>query len=133
MIGIVVVSHGDLAAQFVAVLEHVLGKQEQITAIGIDADDDMESRRTDMVSAVQKMNDGDGVIVLTDMFGGTPSNMAISIIEQENIEVLAGVNLPLLIKLATLRKQSSDIQSVVSQACDAGRKYINVASQILEE
>lgn len=133
MIGIVIVSHGGLAAEFVSVLEHIMGPQQNIIAVGIDAEDDMEQRRTDIVNAVKAADNGKGVIVLTDMFGGTPSNLAISIIDQEKVEVLAGVNVPLLIKMAALRKESDDIGVIVEKAQEAGRKYINIASKLLGE
>ncbi len=133
MIGIVIVSHGGLAGEFISVLEHVMGAQHNIIAVGIEADDDIEQRRTDIVNAVQTVDTGDGVIILTDMFGGTPSNLAISIMSRDKIEVLAGVNLPLLIKIAALRKDNTDIPSVVEKAQEAGRKYINVASRLLGE
>lgn len=132
MIGLVLVSHGELAQAFVDVLEHVVGPQEKVVVIGIAADDDMEARRDDIVKAVKNVDAGKGVIVLTDMFGGTPSNLAISIMDEENVEILAGVNLPLLIKLASLRKVSDKtIEEIVEQAQEAGRKYINVASLLL--
>jgi PTS system mannose-specific IIA component len=134
MIGLVLVSHGNLGEAFVEVLEHVVGPQEKISVIGIDPDDDMEQRRADIVAAVKGVDSGQGVIVLTDMFGGTPSNLAISIMDEQKVEVLAGVNLPLLIKLVSLRKQDDiALEEVVTRAQNAGRKYINVASLLLGE
>jgi PTS system mannose-specific IIA component len=130
MIGIVLVTHGRLAAEFRAALEHVVGPQKQIESIAIGPDDDIEQRRQDIVSAVSKVDTGAGVVVLTDMFGGTPSNLAISIMNGSNIEVIAAVNLPMLIKLASVRETSSLEQAVI-QAQDAGRKYIYVASRVL--
>ena len=130
MIGIVLVTHGRLASEFRAALEHVVGPQKQIESVTIGADDDIEQRRQDIVSAAAKVDSGAGVVVLTDMFGGTPSNLAISIMDSSNIEVIAGVNLPMLIKLASVRESSSLDQAVI-QAQDAGRKYIYVASRIL--
>ena len=130
MIGIVLVTHGRLAAEFRAVLEHVAGPQKQIESIAIGSDDDIEPRRQDIVSAVTKVDSGAGVVVLTDMFGGTPSNLAISIMNGSNIEVIAAVNLPMLIKLASVRETSSLEQAVI-QAQDAGRKYIYAASRVL--
>jgi PTS system mannose-specific IIA component len=130
MIGIVLVTHGRLAAEFRAALEHVVGPQKQIESIAIGPDDDIEQRRQDIVSAVTKVDSGAGVVVLTDMFGGTPSNLAISIMNGSNIEVIAAVNLPMLIKLASVRETSSLEQAVI-QAQDAGRKYIYVASRVL--
>jgi PTS system mannose-specific IIA component len=130
MIGIVLVTHGRLAAEFRAALEHVVGPQEQVEAIEIGPDDDIEQRRQEIVAAIRKVDSGDGVVVLTDMFGGTPSNLAISIMNGSNVEVIAGVNLPMLIKLASVRETSS-LEQAVLQAQDAGRKYIYVASRIL--
>src|SRR3979490_797281 len=130
MIGIVLVTHGRLAAEFRAALEHVVGPQKQIESIAIGPDDDIEQRRQDIVSAVTKVDSGAGVVVLTDMFGGTPSNLAISIMNGSNIEVIAAVNLPMLIKLAAVRETSSLEQAVI-QAQDAGRRYIYAASRVL--
>jgi PTS system mannose-specific IIA component len=130
MIGIVLVTHGCLAAEFLAALEHVVGPQKQIETIAIGPEDDIEQRRQDILVAVGKVDSGGGVIVLTDMFGGTPSNLAISIMNGSNIEVIAGINLPMLIKLASVRETASLEQAVI-QAQDAGRKYIYVASRVL--
>jgi len=130
MIGLVIVTHGRLAEEFVAATEHVVGPQEAIEAVSIGADDDMEKRRADILGAAQRVDAGDGVIILTDMFGGTPSNLAISVMEKANAEVIAGVNLPLLIKLASIRTEKS-LADAVSAAHEAGRKYINVASWVL--
>ena len=130
MIGVVLVTHGNLAKELVKVMEHVVGAQDQLTTITIDPDDDMEKRREDILSSVQFVDKGLGVIILTDMFGGTPSNLAISIMEQENIDIIAGVNLPMLIKLASVRSTKT-ITEAVAQAREAGQKYIMVASQVL--
>ena len=127
MIGIVVVSHGRLADEFVAAAEHVLGPQDQMRAVAIGPHDDMEERRGDILDAVRAVDRGDGVIVLTDMFGGTPSNLAISVIQQVRIEVIAGVNLPMLIKLAEVRARMGLADAALA-AQDAGRRYIRVAS-----
>jgi mannose PTS system EIIA component len=130
MIGIVLVTHGCLATEFLAALEHVVGPQKQIETIAIGPEDDIEQRRQDILVAVGKVDNGGGVIVLTDMFGGTPSNLAISIMNGTNIEVIAGINLPMLIKLASVRETASLEQAVI-QAQDAGRKYIYIASRVL--
>ena len=130
MIGVVVVTHGGLAAEFVAATEHVVGRQKNIRAVGITADEDMEIKRREILKAVQDVDDGHGVIVLTDMFGGTPSNLAISIMDRAKVEVIAGVNLPMLIKLAGVRG-NNDLKASIIAAQEAGRKYINVASQLL--
>lgn len=130
MIGLVIVTHGRLAEEFLSAMAHVVGPQEQASAICIAPDDDMEQRRKDILEAVQATDSGDGVIMLTDMFGGTPSNLAISLLDQAKLEVIAGVNLPMLIKLASARQQCSLTQAV-EQARDAGRKYISVASKVL--
>ncbi|HJS33445.1 MAG TPA: PTS sugar transporter subunit IIA [Alphaproteobacteria bacterium] len=130
MIGMVLVTHGRLAAEFIAALEHVVGPQRNIVAVCIGADDDMELRRKEIIEAVARVDDGAGVVVLTDMFGGTPSNLAISIIDKAKVEVIAGVNLPMLIKLTSVRN-SERLGEAVNSAREAGRKYINVASQLL--
>jgi len=130
MIGMVLVAHGHLASEFRAALEHVVGPQKQIASISIGPEDDMEQRRKDIIEAVKKVDVGDGVVVLTDMFGGTPSNLAISVMNGGNVEVVAGINLPMLIKLASVRDASS-LEQAVMQAQDAGRKYIYIASRVL--
>jgi PTS system mannose-specific IIA component len=132
MIGLVLVTHGNLAREFVAAMEHVVGPQEQVRAISIGPDDDMERRRADILAAAVEVDSGDGAILLTDMFGGTPSNLAISIIDRARVEVLAGVNLPMLIKLASVRRVEP-LAVAVTQARDAGRKYISVASTLLTD
>ena len=129
MIGIVLVTHGNLARELVAALEHVVGPQQCVSTVCISADDDMEKRRSEILEGARARDTGDGVIVLTDMFGGTPSNLAISIMGQARIEVLAGVNLPMLVKLASIR--SRPIADAVCMAQEAGRKYITVASHVL--
>ncbi len=130
MIGLVLVTHGMLAAEFRAALEHVVGPQDNMETISIGPDDDMELRRSEILDAVSRADDGDGVILMTDMFGGTPSNLAISVMDNVNVEVLAGVNLPMLIKLASIRSGNS-LSAAVDEAQRAGRKYINIASRIL--
>gem|GEM_PF-8289 len=130
MIGLVLVTHGRLAKEFVAATEHVVGAQEDMRAICIGPDDDMEQRRNDILEAVNQVNSGNGVIVLTDMFGGTPSNLSISIMDKEKVEVIAGINLPMLIRLAGFRTDGT-LEEAVDQAQEAGRKYISIASKIL--
>jgi mannose PTS system EIIA component len=130
MIGMVLVTHGHLATEFRAALEHVVGPQKQLISISIGAEDDMERRRADILEAIHKADSGDGVVLLTDMFGGTPSNLAISVMNGGNVEVLAGVNLPMLIKLASVR-DSATLEQAVLQAQDAGRKYVYIASRVL--
>ena len=130
MIGLVLVTHGQLASQFVAAMEHVVGPQEQVVSICIGPDDDMEQRRRDILDAVDQVDSGNGVILLTDMFGGTPSNLAISIMDKAKVEVIAGINLPMLIKLASVREQM-DLTDAVDKAQESGRKYISVASKVL--
>src|SRR5215470_19047482 len=127
MIGLVIVTHGGLAAEFVSAMEHVVGPQRGVAAICIGPDDDMERRRQDILDAADAVDEGQGVILLTDMFGGTPSNLAISIMEQTAAEVIAGLNLPMLIKLASVRSRQS-LEEAVAAAQEAGRKYISVAS-----
>ena len=130
MIGVVIVTHGNLACEFRAALEHVVGPQEQVETISIGPDDDLDAPRADMLAALDKVDSGEGVVVLTDMFGGSPSNLAISAMEKPDVEVVAGVNLPMLVKLASVRGECS-LDEAISQAQEAGRKYISVASQIL--
>lgn len=132
MIGIVLVSHGLLAQEFVSALEHVVGKQDQMASISLYSDDDIEVKREEILKAVQGVDNGKGVVILTDMFGGTPSNLAHSLLDMYGVEIIAGMNLPLLIKLASVRKTKS-LQDAVLDAQEAGKKYIHVASHILKE
>ncbi len=131
MIGIVIVTHGNLAQEFKLALEHIVGPQENMTAINIAADDDMEDRRNEISNAVAAADTGAGVIILTDLFGGTPSNMAISMMQDDKVEVIAGINLPMLVKLAGLR-ETKTILEAAELAQEAGRKYIHVASKVLQ-
>jgi mannose PTS system EIIA component len=130
MIGVVLVTHGGLAGEFRAALEHVVGHQEQIATIAIGPDDDMEHQRAEILAAIKRVDTGSGVALLTDMFGGTPSNLAISVMDEAHVEVIAGINLPMLIKLATIRNEIP-LADAINQAKEAGRKYISVASQVL--
>ncbi len=132
MIGLVLVTHGRLAAEFVTAMEHVVGPQESVVPICIGPEDDMEGRRNDIAAAITAVDTGDGVILLTDLFGGTPSNLAISLMKADRIEVIAGINLPMLIRLASARR-TMKIKAAVAAARDAGRKYISVASDLLGE
>jgi len=132
MIGLVVVTHGKLAQEFILATEHVVGKQKNIIAVCIEPDDDMEKRREDILAAVKEVESGSGVAILTDMFGGTPSNLAISIMGKVPVEVVAGINLPMMVKLATIRS-SAPLHEAVMVAQEAGRKYINVASNLLSK
>lgn len=130
MIGIVLVTHGRLAEEFRHAVEHVVGPQNHFETVSIGAEDDMEQRRLDIVDAVARADTGAGVIILTDMFGGTPSNLAISVMNPGRVEVIAGMNLPMLIKLSSVRADD-DMTLALNEAQTAGRKYINVASQVL--
>jgi PTS system mannose-specific IIA component len=130
MIGLVIVTHGRLAEEFVSAMEHVVGPQTAVRAICIGPDDDMEQRRREIVAAARAVDSGGGVILLTDMFGGTPSNLAISAMDEAHAEVIAGLNLPMLIKLASVRGRET-LQTCVAYAQEAGRKYISVASYVL--
>lgn len=132
MIGLVLVTHGRLAVEFVTAMEHVVGPQTAVESICIGPDDDMEMRRADIAAAVAKVDQGRGVIILTDLFGGTPSNLAISLMETGRIEVIAGVNLPMLIRLEGARRTMT-VVAAVAAAREAGRKYISVASEVLGE
>lgn len=131
MIGLVLVTHGRLAQEFIHALEHVVGKQSHIEAVCIGPDDKMDVRRNDIAAAIAKSSAGEGVIILTDMFGGTPSNLSISLLEEGKVEVVAGLNLPMLVKLARVRKDFN-LHKAAAAAQDAGRKYINIASQVLQ-
>jgi PTS system mannose-specific IIA component len=130
LIGIVLVSHGQLADDFISVLNHIVGPQKQVAAVCIGPEDDMERRRQDIIDAVENSDSGDGVALLTDMFGGTPSNLAISVMNGRKVEVIAGMNLPMLVKLASIREKS-DLAAAIVEAQDAGRRYINVPSRLL--
>ena len=130
MIGVVLVTHGGLAAEFRSALEHVVGPQRQIEAVTIGPEDDIEDCRNDIIEAVKKVDSGEGVAILTDMFGGTPSNLAISVMSRPKVEVLAGINLPMLIKLAKVR-ETCGLPDAVAAAQEAGRKYCTIASRVL--
>src|SRR5213083_3440860 len=130
MIGLVLVTHGRLAVEFRSALEHVVGPQEQIEAVTIGPDDDVEQRRNDIIEAVKRVDSGDGVAILTDMFGGTPSDLAISCMSRPNVDVLAGINLPMLVKLAKVRENRS-LPEAIAMAQEAGRKYVTIASRVL--
>ncbi len=132
MIGLVLVTHGRLAEEFVVAMEHVVGKQDRIATICIGPDDDMEERRADIAKAIIAVDGGRGVILLTDLFGGTPSNLAISLLEAGKVEVIAGINLPMLIRLGGARK-TMKVTEAVAAAREAGKKYITVASEVLGE
>ncbi len=131
MIGLILVTHGKMAEEFLVAVEHVVGPQQHIATVCIGPRDDMEIRRRDIANAIKQVDNGQGVIILTDLFGGTPSNLAISLLEAGKVEVIAGVNLPMLIRLDSARKVM-DVKAAVAAARDAGRKYISVASEILE-
>ncbi len=132
MIGLVLVTHGRLAVEFITAMEHVVGKQDAVEAICIGPEDDMEVRRADIANAISAVDKGRGVIILTDLFGGTPSNLAISLMETGKVEVIAGINLPMLIRLEGARRNMS-VAAAVAAAREAGRKYISVASEVLGE
>lgn len=130
MIGLILVTHGRLAEEFIHAMEHVVGRQDAIVAVCIGPNDDMEVRRSEIRKAIRTVDTGEGAIILTDLFGGTPSNLAISLLKAGQVEVLAGINLPMLIRLATARK-SMGITAAVAAARDAGRNYITIASEFL--
>lgn len=130
MIGLVIVTHGGLATEFRSALEHVVGPQQALETIAIGPDDDADARRSEILDAARRVEAGQGVIILTDMFGGTPSNLAISVMDEVRAEVIAGINLPILVKLASIRGEIALTEAVI-MARDAGRKYIKVASQEL--
>ena len=130
MIGLILVTHGRLAEEFVHAMEHVVGKQEAVATVCIGPDDDMERRRREIADAVKRVDSGEGAIILTDLFGGTPSNLAISLMKAGTLEVIAGINLPMLIRLAKARN-SMTVGDAVVAAREAGRNYITVASEYL--
>lgn len=130
MIGIILVTHGQLAEEFVKAMEHVVGKQDAVATVCIGPKDDVEAKRQEIAEAIKKVESGYGVAILTDLFGGTPSNLAISLMKEGKVEVLAGINLPMLIRLASARKKSGLVDSITA-ARDAGRNYITVASEYL--
>ena len=130
MLGMVLVTHGNLANEFVAAMQHVVGKQEQVETVCIGPEDNMEVRREEILRKVEQVDSGNGTLVLTDLFGGTPSNLAISIMDKAKVEIIAGVNLPMLIKIVTLRRDKN-LKDTALGAQEAGKKYINIASQLL--
>ncbi|WP_159978040.1 MULTISPECIES: PTS sugar transporter subunit IIA [unclassified Novosphingobium] len=130
MIGMILVTHGNLAEEFVHAMEHVVGDQADVATICIGPNDDMEQRRSEIADAITKVDSGEGVIVLTDLFGGTPSNLAISLMQAGKVEVIAGINLPMLIRLAKARS-CMPVREAVAAARDAGRNYITIASEYL--
>lgn len=130
MIGLILVTHGDLADHFVEAMEHVVGAQEAIATVCIGPNDDMEARRAEIAAAIEQVDSGKGAVILTDLFGGTPSNLAISLLDAGRVEVIAGINLPMLIRLAGARKSMS-VTEAVGAARDAGRNYITIASEFL--
>ena len=132
MIGLVLVTHGRLAEEFISALEHVVGPQQQVAAISIGPDDDMEARRREILNAVENVDSGRGVAIMTDLFGGTPSNLSISVTDRDKTEVLAGVNLPMLVKFSSVRADAP-LAEAVNEAQEAGRRYIKIASQILAD
>ncbi len=132
MIGIVIVSHANIAKEFLDVIEHIVGKQEKVFTVSIFPKDNMEKKRNEILDCVKKAQSDNGVIVLTDMFGGTPSNLALSVMDTKNIEVIAGVNLPMLIKMMSLRK-NLPMKDVIEKSQEAGKKYINAASAFFED
>ncbi len=132
MIGLVLVTHGRLAEEFISALEHVVGPQQQVAAISIGPDDDMEARRKEILNAVENVDSGRGVAIMTDLFGGTPSNLSISVTDRDKTEVLAGVNLPMLVKFSSVRADAP-LAEAVNEAQEAGRRYIKIASQILAD
>lgn len=130
MIGMILVTHGHLAEEFVHAMEHVVGTQSDVATVCIGPHDDMEARRKEIAQAIKRVDSGSGAVILTDLFGGTPSNLAISLLKKGKTEVIAGINLPMLIRLAGARK-TMDLAAAVSAARDAGRNYITIASEFL--
>jgi PTS system mannose-specific IIA component len=131
MIGLVLVTHGHLADELISAMEHVVGPQDKVEAVCIGADDDIEQRRSDIISAVKAVSTKDGVVLVTDMFGGTPSNLAISIMGKSKLEVISGVNLPMLVKFASCRDKEN-LEECVIKIQESGKKYINIASRLIK-
>ena len=129
MIGIVVVTHGNIAKEMINAMEHIVGIQQQMAYVSMNSCDDMEQKRQEIAQKVKEVNSGDGVVIITDMFGGTPSNLAISVMKKGEVEVIAGLNLPMLVKL--VRERQKPLPEALSEASEAGRKYINIASELL--
>ena len=132
MIGVIIIGHSNISKEFLIALEHIVGKQQNMMAISIQPDDDIKNKRKEIIEAVKNVDNGKGVVILTDMFGGTPSNLAISIMEDEKIEVVAGVNLPMLIKISSLRGECN-LKDLIRVSQESGRKYMNVASAFFGE
>ena len=132
MIGIIITTHGNLALELKYAMEYILGIQKNIEIISIKPDDDLEIKKADLKEAIEKVNENIGTIILTDMFGGTPSNLAMSFLEVGKVEIISGVNLPMLVKLIGLR-DSNDLQKVVRESKESAQKYISIASEILSE
>ena len=132
MIGIIIVTHGNLALELKSAMEHILGIQKNIEIISIKPDDDLEIKKSALEESIRKVDEENGVIILTDMFGGTPSNLAISLLKIGKVEIISGVNLPMLIKLVGLR-DSNDLQKVATESKESAQKYISIASEILSE
>jgi PTS system mannose-specific IIA component len=130
MIGIIIITHGNLAKEFILALEHIIGPQKNIKPFSINPDDDIEESRKRLINDVKAIDEGQGVAIFTDMFGGTPSNLAISLLKESKIEVVAGINLPMLIKFAKIR-ETAKLKDAILQAQESGRTYINVASELL--
>ncbi len=130
MIGILLVTHGHLATEMIKAMEHVIGQQTQIDTVCIEENDDVEAKRQEIVEKVKALNSGAGVCITTDMFGGTPSNLAISVMQGNQVEVIAGLNLPMLIKL--VRSRDLPLEKAAVESADAARKYINIASELLK-
>jgi PTS system mannose-specific IIA component len=130
LVGVVVVTHGQLATELVNAAEMIVGELSGFVAVSIGWHDDVETAREAIAAAIRRVARPAGVIVLTDMFGGTPCNLAISLLQEDKIEVLAGLNLPMLVKLARIRKDSP-LAVAVEKGQEAGRKYITIASRIL--
>ena len=132
MIGIIIVTHGNLALELKSAMEHILGVQKNIEIICISSDDDLDERKNDIEGSIKKIDNNSGIVMLTDMFGGTPSNLAISFLKTGKIEIISGVNLPMLVKLIGLR-DSNDLNEVAQETKNSAQKYISIASEILSE
>lgn len=132
MIGLIIITHGNLAIELKSSLENIIGPQKDLETVCIGYDDDVDKRKEEVKELISKVDSGNGVILLTEMFGNTPSNLLISLIDENKIEMIGGINLPLLVKLGSLRENSS-IEEVIHTSVEAGHKYIGIASEILSK
>ena len=131
MVGAVIVTHGRLARELLDATERIVGRTEGIAAVSIDWDDDVSVARQQIQETIETVNTGGGVLIFTDMFGGTPTNVSLAFLEQDVVEIVTGVNLPMLIKLTSLQSSSESLLEIAQQVRERGQKSVYVASEIL--